>query len=98
MAKKLKWENTSRLSANKVLKGEDFFISYASGAGLACLGPFMSSENAADETALNVDGIYYILNGDFRKEYEAVFAKGKRACLEVYNSNKENYRSCWSED
>lgn len=39
---------------------------------------------------------YYILNGDFRKEYEALVNKGIEACLDFYRSKKDEFNSSWS--
>ena len=53
------------------------------------------------ETALvlktgNGKNIFYILNGDFRKEYEELFPKGFAACKKFYDRNKKKHRSNWS--
>jgi len=40
---------------------------------------------------------FYILNGDFRKEYEKLALKGFAACLKFYKS-KPQFRSNWSTD
>ena len=39
---------------------------------------------------------YYILNGDFRKDYEKLVKKGYKACKEFYNNNEEEFDSSWS--
>jgi hypothetical protein len=61
---------------------------------------FFNSETRDGETAL-VDykngATFYILNGDFRKEYESVIDGGFEACLRVYKSNLDK-RSSWSSD
>jgi len=45
------------------------------------------------ETALYVKGVWYILNGDFRKEYEK--AGDLEGCLKVFRDNIEHI-STWS--
>jgi hypothetical protein len=75
------------------LEGQDFTISYITGGLL--------SEHK-DETALidERDGgrTYYILNGDWRKEYERLVSHGYDACKALYDSQKAKHRSRWSED
>lgn len=44
------------------------------------------------ETALIVDGVYYILDGDFRKEYEG---KTLAEAVQFFNDNAE-HKSRWS--
>ena len=39
-----------------------------------------------------------ILNGDFRKEYEAVVDQGYDACYKVFESLKAEHGSTWSDD
>ena len=66
------------------------------------LGPKLSlvfgSEGGCDETALNIDGEYLILNGDFREEYVQAANEDVALCLEVYKRNQEEHRSKWSSD
>lgn len=79
-----------------VLEADDFYISYnpAPCEGIPSFGP----DTSVGETALVSDGTYWILNGDWRKEYEAVYEQGFDACLAVYKANKAKYKSSWSED
>jgi len=82
------WEVS--FSGNDVLAGEKFYISY---------NPFpCGSED--EETALysQEKEIFYILDGDFRKEYEKLFNKGFGACKEFYDKMKSKHRSWWSTD
>ena len=90
-----KWKTTDM--GNQVLDGKGFHISYnaSPGVGVGMWG----SDDGSDETALvNHKGkrIYYILNGDFRKDYEKLVKKGYKACKEFYNNNKEKFDSSWS--
>lgn len=95
---------------NEILRGNNFYISYnpKTGENYASIDQlligFLASkltghENGKEETALynRVNGVWYILNGDFRKEYEAVAHDGFTACLNVYKRNIQ-HRSDWSTD
>ena len=50
-----------------------------------------------EETALYDGDTWYILTGDFRKEYEERFPDLQK-CLEFYESKKGKYRNSWSTD
>lgn len=89
---------------NQLLKGKGFYLSYnpATGAGnptAILLSSLLGQENGKEETALRNEstGIWYILNGDFRKQYEEVVSNGFDACLAVYKENIQ-HRSEWSTD
>jgi hypothetical protein len=56
-----------------------------------------ASEESGEETALLVDDVWYILQGDFREEYTAAYPD-KESCLAVYNKHKKKYRSLSSTD
>lgn len=61
-----------------------------------------ASDAGSPETALVVHNDqernqYFILNGDFRKEYEAL-GDSLEKCFEFYKSKKEKYGSSWSTD
>ncbi len=104
---KSKWKD---LGDNQILEGKGFFISYnpdtsSSKMGLGelynKLGAFYGSmlgekieDDGRAETALVNKKIFYILNGDFRKEYE-IISKGFNKCLEFYKSKPELH-SGWS--
>ena len=67
--------------------GKDFLISYIN-----------VKEFNIEETALmTCDDKYYILNGDFRKEFEQAFSNGLQSCMEVFNKFKEDTSSVWSD-
>ena len=98
---KYQWEDGGSLAGNVVLHGDGFTISYAKGANLSMVS-FFASDGTADETALIVprtgkDGDdFFILNGDFRQEYEVLAPKGLTACLEFYRQHKSHHSS-WSD-
>jgi hypothetical protein len=97
---KFLWRITQ--AGNMVLDGDDFFISYQPASSGKILGmAFFDSDFQQGETALCLlsgDGTsYFILNGDFRKEYEAAFPD-LQACMVVYAENRKMHRSSWSED
>lgn len=82
---------------NMVLNGPDFYISYNPNVNL--LEPLFSEDDPVygQETALVTAKGFRILNGDFRKEYEALVPKGLEACLAFFNSHKERYGSSWTD-
>ena len=85
---------------NYLLEGDDpnFFISYNPnpGCGISIFG----SDDESAETALVVRNKgsyrYFILNGDFRHEYEKVLDSGLAACMAVYDKNKAEHDSSWT--
>ena len=61
------------------------------------LAPLLGQQSSGlEETALKIDDVWYILNGDFRAEYEQAFPD-PIACLDVYHRNIQ-HRSNWSTD
>lgn len=94
------WED---MGHNMVLIGKGFFISYNPNAGGSIFDMMLGESGLYEETALCVDDessivgtSYYILNGDFRKEYEALLPKGLKACLKFYKSKRKEYGSKFS--
>lgn len=88
---------------NEVLDGDGFYISYNPSARNDIFGVFASligeEDESTEETALlDRSGVWYILKGDFRKEYLKAAPKGLEACLKVYNKHKATKRSGWSTD
>lgn len=78
---------------NSVLRSEGFYVSYNPQPS-----PDFDSfqaDNNGDETALVKENNFYILNGDFRKEYEELEPKGFDACYDFYTSKPE-LKSSWS--
>lgn len=99
-----------KLEHNDVLKGDGFYISYNPGVGgalmdtLGSMAALVSGDTdfmkRQEETALYDErgGIWYILNGDYRKEYGEAYKGGLARCLEVYEKYKADFRSVWSTD
>lgn len=62
--------------------------------------PMFNCETSQGETAIcdyrDKRYHYWILNGDFRKEYEALINQGIEACLEFYKSKKKEFGSSWT--
>ena len=48
------------------------------------------------ETALVKDTSYYILNGDWRKEYAELIPKGYEACKKFFDEHEAEYKNFWS--
>lgn len=103
---KQKWE---KIADNYILPFGDSYISYQ---GLrrpttrqhSLLMDFLAgmfigeSIKQHKETALVNDGKFFILNGDFRKEYEKLVPKGWDACFKFYLKKREKHISQWSYD
>ena len=84
------------LGMNETLDSKDgkFYISYNPGNYMVSI---FDSDMGGDETALCNGQNFYILNGDFRKDYEELIEKGFDACKEFFDSKKEEYISSWSD-
>ena len=88
---------------NMILQGKDFYLSYNPDTKRSKVGNAMDSlinmfsgkDDGGEETALCKDDIFYILNGDFRKEYEKLFPKGFKGCKKFFDSKKK-YQSSFS--
>ena len=94
-------------NGNFILIKKGYYISYnpntnANPLGLnlnvfgGLMGSIIGKEIESDgraETALCKDGNYFILNGDFRKDYEK--CKSYAECLKFFKS-KEKFKSGWS--
>lgn len=92
------WEQTMR--GNLVLRGDCFYVSYNAfrdplSLVLAKFG--LGPETDKGETALVVGDSYFILNGDFRQEYEAAMLSVESA-MEVYLRNRSQHGSCWTSE
>jgi len=83
---------------NQVLEGKGFFISYNPRPGQMFGG--WVADDGGDETALVRTGkgrnTYYILNGDFRKDYEKLINDGFVACKKFYDKKRKKFKSSWS--
>ena len=85
---------------NYILDGNGFYISYNPNPGGGTIFPGIGwgSDTGGAETALVKDGKFWILNGDWRAEYEVAAKVGFNACMHIYQSHKEKYDSSWSTD
>lgn len=81
-------------SDNEVLGGDGFFVSYNANTGskISCF----AGDGEGDETALVKGDKFYILNGDFRKEYSELVEKDYGKCKKFFDSKKAKYQSSWS--
>ena len=87
-----KWETGG--PHNIMLKGDGFHISYNKDTDE--LGEFLRGD-AHQETALVKDGKYYILNGDWREDYEKLLIHGFEVCKKFFDKNNiGNNTSTWS--
>jgi len=98
----MKWKKIGN-NTNEILEDENFYISYNRNTQTPIFCEIFnafSGEEVTDgeETALNANNKWYILTGDFRKEYEAAFPQGLDACMKVYNRFKDEFRNNWSTD
>lgn len=92
------WEKMTNflgVQSNSVIRGKGFFVSY--NPNTASSGKVWQGSSLT-ETALCKPGKYYVLDGDFRKQYEELIDKGWKACKKFYDDNKELYDSKWSSD
>lgn len=82
---------------NEIMKFEGFNISYNPNP---CEG-MGSFEGESEETAIVVnptgDTKFYILNGDFRKEYKELAINGINACLAFFVKNQKQHGCKWGE-
>ena len=82
-------------TTNFTLKGKGFLISYNPYTGGIFQAFAGDNGIGSAETAIIHKNKFYILNGDFRKEYEKRIDKGYKCCKEFFNSKKE-FESSWS--
>jgi hypothetical protein len=75
---------------NYILDGDEFYISFQPAASL------FFSDQGQQETALCKDDEFYILNGDWRDEYQNLLPQGFDKCLEFFNFKKDKHGSSWS--
>jgi len=84
-----------RYARNVQLDCPDFWISYNSDTSNA---PAMFMGDELQETALCKDGKFFILNGDWRRQYEKIADKGFWACYQFYLLHKDEHGSSWSNE
>lgn len=82
-------------AGNEVLKIDDILISYRDfKKHPSLLSSWKPDEGFFEETAVKFkDSIWYVLNGDFRKEFAEVFPD-KEKIMQVIERNKE-HASSW---
>lgn len=94
--KKLKWkiqEMNHLLRVNK-----DFYISFNPNThSVIGISAFDGDNGGCPETALCRGNDFFILNGDYRKEYEKVISKGFNACKKIFDKFKKDNQSSWSD-
>jgi len=90
-------------SGNEILKGKGFFVSFRAEPiqiGIEEVAALFTGNeeflHPQAETALVKDRVFYILNGDFRKDYLGIVDQGFDACLAFYESQKDEHDSIWS--
>lgn len=95
---------------NEVLVCDEFYISYNPNLNanedtqlLNELGSLVGSlvgldlnRDGTPETALVKNGEFYILKGDFRKQYSKLFPKGFDACKKFFDEQEALHGSDWS--
>lgn len=86
--------NWTRGLYNYVKIFDDFFVSY--NPDTAVMGIGMFDGDGADETALCKGGKFFILNGDFRDDYDRLGPQGFDACLAFFKDHSEQ-KSSWSD-
>lgn len=85
------------------LKGDIFFVTFCPDT-FTSLTNFINAESPKAETTLAVETIdgtvaYFILEGDFRKDYQrAAKEGGMESCMDVYRANREKHASIYSMD
>ncbi len=92
-----KWKRAH--GGNWILQKDDFFISYNSfNSNERILDfPMFGSDNGSAETALVNKNVCYILNGDFREDYEKLIDLGWGECIKFFDSKPECHSS-WSNE
>lgn len=87
---------------NLVYRGKGFYVSYRAEMidnpidNLVNMFTQTESRIGKDETALSAGGVWRVLNGDFRKDYEKCTTLAQS--LKVYEKHKDKYRSVFSTD
>lgn len=87
------WTNNA---FNTVLEKEGFYISYLFPKSGLFSGTSFDSDTDEGETALVKDSHFYILNGDYRKEYEELVDLGFEECYKFFKNNPNKSR--WTEE
>ena len=76
------------------------YISFSPSLTEPWAGTALAQDTAGGETALCtlIPWKCLILNGDFRKAYEDVVDQGYDACYKVFQDNKAEHGSSWSDE
>lgn len=96
----MKWET---IDQNSILWGDGFYVSYLSDtSNISGFGSLFAGDGGMDETAIVVKigdkTNYYILNGDWRNQYENAVSDGLEACMNIFRKNNKEYGSGWSDE
>ena len=96
---KVKWEQVHGPlgGTNCVLSCDEFYISFNPDLNATIFGSIFESDNGGCETALCKDDNFYILNGDYRIQYEKLFTQGFNACKRFYDQQSAYSDSSWSD-
>ena len=95
---KKKWvRKRLTIGVTYLLCGKGFYISYNPDPTLSLGGwALFAADYNSDETALCRGKKYYILNGDYRKQYEQLLDQGFNACKKFYDLQSNDDKSSWS--
>lgn len=74
---------------NYIIAGDNYLLSYT-----PCTSGFFGG-GGLEETAIRYHDTWFILNGDFRKEYEQLIKKGIEECINFFMAHKD-FWSEWS--
>lgn len=95
-----------RLGSNSILEGDGFYVSYNPNTSsehniLTDMANMLGADvDDGEETALvkeeDPTNIFYILTGDFRKEYEQIVDKGFADCLKFFKEMQSKFGNNWS--
>ena len=83
--------------SHELLEGDGFYISYNADLGASSFEAMFDSDDGGPETALCKDHKFYILNGDYRTQYEKLVPQGFDACKKFYDQQSAHSDSSWSE-
>jgi hypothetical protein len=83
--------NPTTGTRNKQAYYNDFIVSFLPSHDCG-MGP----ETDDGETALIINGKYYILNGDWTLAYSEIASQGADACLAFFHSKEPMFGSSWT--
>jgi hypothetical protein len=85
-------------TGNSLAEYDGFAVSYAGEQHPIMSLRMFIADSADGETALIVDGDYYILNGDWRMAYSELAPQGVEACIEFFKAKAPQFKSSWSDE